>query len=64
MSNNDGEVVGMVDSTRFIYISPNTKKAPNKTDKPVVNVIERGDFQKVIRNCVPVESIRALFKKG
>lgn len=46
-----GNVVGMVASTQSIYYP--TKK---KSDK-------RGPFQMVIRNCVPVSSIRALIKK-
>ncbi len=61
--NSDGEVVGMVNSTRSIYTSVNLKKAPNATGKGAPNAPEKGDLQMVIRNCVPVESIRALFKK-
>jgi S1-C subfamily serine protease len=46
-----GNVVGMVASTNSIYYPP--KK---KTDK-------QGPFQMVIRNCVPVSSIRKLIAK-
>lgn len=46
-----GNVVGMVASTQSIYYP-----AKNKTDK-------KGPFQMVIRNCVPVSSIRALIEK-
>lgn len=48
-----GEVVGMVSSTRSIYTG-GPGKAPNNT---------KGDLQMVIKNCVPVDAIRALIKK-
>ena len=62
--NSDGEVVGMVNSTRSIYTSLNLKKVQNAAGKAAPMALDRGDLQMVIRNCVPVESIRALFKQG
>ena len=46
-----GNVVGMVSTTQSIYYPP-SKKSEGK----------KGPFQMVIRNCVPVSSIRALIK--
>ncbi len=49
--NNLGNVVGMVSSTRSLYATTNSKKDPKR------------NFQMVIGNCVPAESIRKLIKK-
>lgn len=46
-----GEVVGMVSSTRSIYTDPGKSKEDPK-----------GHLQMVIKNCVPADSIRALFE--
>jgi len=47
-----GNVVGMVTSTQSIYYP-----SKNKT-------VKKGPLQMVIRNCVPVSSIRALIEDG
>lgn len=47
-----GEVVGMVSSTRSIHTGGSAAKGAQK-----------GDLQMVIKNCVPVDAIRALFTK-
>ncbi len=47
-----GEVVGMVSSTRSIHTGGGNPKGSQK-----------GDLQMVIKSCVPVDAIRALFTK-
>ena len=47
-----GNVVGMVASTQSLYYPSKDKKDP------------KGNFQMVIRNCVPVSAIRALVEKS
>jgi S1-C subfamily serine protease len=54
--NNAGEVVGMVSSTRSIYATPDNAK-----DKENVKGNPQSHLQMVVRNCVPADSIRALF---
>lgn len=49
--NDAGQLVGMVASTQSIYSPPKDKKKDPK-----------GQFQMVIRNCVPVSSIRELIR--
>lgn len=51
--NQSGEVVGMVSYTHSIYSQ--SQSGVSKGSSP------KGDLQMVIRNCVPIESVRELF---
>lgn len=51
--NDAGEVVGMVSSTHSIYTGSGPGQAKGNP---------KGELQMVIRNCVPADSIRALFE--
>jgi len=53
--NPEGEVIGMVCSTHSIYTGSGPDQAKG---------MPKGELQMVIRNCVPVDAIRALFESN
>lgn len=70
--NAGGEVVGMVSSTQSIYYGAARKVAlsaeggkvapPPKSDKPAVVSRDQGPLQMVVKNCVPLSSLRAIIQ--
>ncbi|MGD7652138.1 MAG: S1 family peptidase [Verrucomicrobiales bacterium] len=58
--NSKGQVVGMVATTNSIYTGPKTTKKSKNAKAAPTN--PKGDLQMVMKHCVPIDSIRNLFR--